>query len=147
MVGAVPARPPVGGPEDEESRFEEFGNAIDRFPITLWPLVCGLVFRPARESIGRWQPLEGLRIVLRQMRQRLHKQGLRPAMLATASGGSGGIWAHTMAIHGIPGLGLPLALHCGEAMPIQVHTTPRRNGVPTRDASGFPGVLGQGLLT
>jgi len=52
-----------------------------------------------------------------------------------------------MAIHGIAGLGLPLALHRGEAMPIQVHTAPHRNGVPTRDAGSFLGVLGQRLLT
>src|SRR5262245_49661219 len=133
MIGAVPARPSVRWPEDEEPRFEDLGDAIDRLPMAFWPLVCGLVLRPARESIGRWQPLDGLRTVLRQMRQRLHKQGLRPAMLATASGGSGGIWAHTMAVHGIPGVGLPLALYSGEAMPIQMHAALRRNGVPTRD--------------
>jgi len=52
-----------------------------------------------------------------------------------------------MAIDGIPGLGLPLALDCGKAMPIQMYATPYRNGVPTRDPASFPRVLGQRLST
>jgi hypothetical protein len=52
-----------------------------------------------------------------------------------------------MAIDSIPSLGLPLALHRGQAMPIQMHAAPHRNGVPTRDSGGFLRILGQRVLT
>jgi hypothetical protein len=42
---------------------------------------------------------------------------------------------------------MPLALHCSEAMSIQMHATPHRYGVPTRDPGGFLRVLSQRLLT
>jgi hypothetical protein len=42
---------------------------------------------------------------------------------------------------------MPLALHCGKAMPIQMHTAPHRNGVSARDPGGFLWVLGKRLLT
>jgi hypothetical protein len=42
---------------------------------------------------------------------------------------------------------MPLALHCSEAVPIQMHATPHRNGVPARDPGGFLRVLRQRLLT
>jgi hypothetical protein len=42
---------------------------------------------------------------------------------------------------------MPLALHRGEAMSIQMHTTPHRNGMPARDAGGFLRILSQCLLT
>src|SRR2546430_16217684 len=117
MIRAVPARLLVRWPEDEEPRFEEFGNAIDRLPTALRPLVRRLVFPPAREGIRRWQPLDGQRTVLGDMRQCLHEQGLGPAMFTTACRGPVGVRAGAMAIHGIPGLGLPLALHRGQVLP------------------------------
>jgi hypothetical protein len=52
-----------------------------------------------------------------------------------------------MAIHGVPALGLLLALDRGQAMPIQVHAAPHRNGVSARDPGGFLRVLGKRLLT
>jgi hypothetical protein len=52
-----------------------------------------------------------------------------------------------MTIHGIPGLGLPLTLDGGKAMPIQMYATLYRNGVPTCDPGSFLRVLGQGLPT
>jgi hypothetical protein len=42
---------------------------------------------------------------------------------------------------------MPLALHCREAMPIQMHAALHRNGVPARDPGGFLRVLSQRLLT
>jgi hypothetical protein len=41
---------------------------------------------------------------------------------------------------------MPLAPHCGKAMPIQMHATLHRNGMPTRDPGGFLWVLSQRLL-
>jgi hypothetical protein len=40
-----------------------------------------------------------------------------------------------------------LALHRGEATPVQMHAAPHRNGIPARDPGGFLRVLGQRLLT
>jgi hypothetical protein len=51
-----------------------------------------------------------------------------------------------MAVHGIPHLGLPLALHGGQANARQVHAALDGNRIPTLDAGGFLGVLGQRLL-
>src|SRR5712691_1095534 len=118
MIRAVPACPLICRPEDEETRFEKLGNAIDWLSPTLRSLVRGLVFRPAWEGIRRWQLLDGQITVLGEVRERLHEQGLRPAMLAASSRRPGGVVARAMAIHGIPGLRMPLALHHGEAMPI-----------------------------
>src|SRR5262249_6551534 len=87
------------------------------------------------------------RTVLREIRQRLDEQGLRPAMLTTALGGPRGVRARTMAVHGIPAFGLLLALDRSQAMPIQVHAAPRRNGVPAHDPGGFLWVLDKRLLT
>jgi hypothetical protein len=42
---------------------------------------------------------------------------------------------------------MPLALHCGKAMPIQMHAALHRNGMPTHDPGGFLRVLSQRLLT
>src|SRR5438105_4355846 len=103
MIRTVPACPLVYWPEDKEPRFEDLSDAVDRLPTTFWPLVRGLVFRPARKGIRRWQPLDGQRAVLDDMRERLDEQGLGPAVLTTASGCPGGIRAGAMAIHGIPG--------------------------------------------
>jgi hypothetical protein len=41
---------------------------------------------------------------------------------------------------------MPLALHRGEAMPIEMHAALHRNGMPTRDPGGFLRVLSQCLL-
>ena len=147
MILAMPARPLVRWPEDEEPRFEKLSNAIDRLSIALWPLIRGLVFLPMWEGIRCWQFLHGYIAVLGEVRQRLHEQGFRPAMLAAPSGRPGGVVARAMAMHGIPGLGMPLALHCGEAIPIQMHAILHRDGVPTCDAGSFLRVLGQRLLT
>src|SRR5919197_850958 len=111
MIRAVPARPLVRWPEDEEPRFKELRDTIDRLSIALWPLVRGLVFLPAREGIRRWQLLDGQITVLGKVCERLHEQGLCPAMLAATSRRPGGVAARAMAIHGIPGLGMLLALH------------------------------------
>src|SRR2546427_9503232 len=147
MIRAVPACPLVRWPEHEEPRFEKLGDAIDRLSPTLQALVGGLVLPPAREGIRRWQLLDRHITVLGEVRQCLHEQGLRPAMLAAPSRGPGGVVARAMAIHGIPGFGMPLALHRGEAMPIQMHTAPHRNSMPTRDPDSFLRVLRQRLLT
>src|ERR671928_2147393 len=101
MIRTVPACPLICWPEDKQPRFEEFGDAVDRLPTTLWSLVRGLVFRPARKGIRRWQSLDGQRAVLHDMRQGLDEQGLCPAVLAAAFRGSGGVRARAMAIHGI----------------------------------------------
>jgi hypothetical protein len=85
--------------------------------------------------------------MLGEVRKRLDQQGLGPTMLAAPRWGSGSILARAMAIHGIPGLGLPLALDCGKTMPIQMDAAPYRNGVPTRDPGSFLRVLGQRLPT
>src|ERR687886_684431 len=103
MIRAVPARLLVRWPEDEEPRFEELGDAIDRLAIALWPLVSGLVLPPARKGIRRWQLLQGQISVLGHVRECLHEQGLGPAMLAAPGGGPGGVAARAMAMHGIPG--------------------------------------------
>jgi hypothetical protein len=42
---------------------------------------------------------------------------------------------------------MPLALHRGEAMAIQMHTASHCNGMPAPDAGGFLRVLSQCLLT
>jgi len=42
---------------------------------------------------------------------------------------------------------MPLALHRSEAMSIQMHATPHRNGMPTCDPGSFLRVLSQRLLT
>src|SRR5262249_3074130 len=125
---------------------EEFGGAIDRLPSTLWPLIRGLVLRPAREGIRRWQSLNGQRTVLDEMCQGLTGKGLGPRRLETASGGPRGVRARAMAIHSVPGLGLPLALDRSETIPIQVHAALHRNSVPTRDSDGLLRVLGKRLL-
>src|SRR5215831_11050487 len=147
MIRAVPARPLACWPEDEEPRFEQLGDAIDRLSTTLRPLVGGLVLPPAREGIRRWELLDGQITVLGDVRERLHEQGLCPAMLAATSRRPGGVVARAMAIHGIPSLGMPLALHRSEAMSIQLHATPHRNGMPAGDPGSFLRVLSQRLLT
>src|SRR5512145_3143122 len=131
MIGTVPARPLVRWPEDEEPRFEKLSNTVDWLSTTLRPLVRGLVLPPAREGIRRWQLLKGQITVPCQVREGLHEQSLRPAVLAAPSRRPGGVVTRAMAIHGIPGLGMPLALHCSKAMSIQMHATPHRYGVPT----------------
>jgi hypothetical protein len=85
--------------------------------------------------------------MLGEVRKRLDQQGLGPAMLAAPGWGSGGILARAMAIHGIPGVGAPLALDRGKAMPIQMDATSDCNGVPTRNPGSFLRVLGQRLPT
>src|SRR2546430_452898 len=147
MIGAVPACPLVRWPENEEPRFEKLGDAIDRFSPALQALVRRLVLPPAREGIRRWQFLNGQVTVLGEVRECLHEQGLRPAMLTAPSRGPGGVLARAMAVHGIPGFGMPLALHRGEAMPIQMHAALHRNGMPARDPGSFLRVLSQRLLT
>ena len=129
MICAVPARPLVRWPEDEEPRFEKLGDAIDRLSPTLQALVRGLVFPPAWEGIRRRQLLKGQITVLGDVRERLDEQGLRPAMLAATSGRPRGVAARAMAIHAIPGLGMLLALYRGEATPIQMHPALHRNGM------------------
>src|SRR5262245_51551414 len=109
MIRTMPARPLIRWPEDEEPRFEKLGNAIDRFSPTLQSLVRRLVLPPAREGIWCWQFLDGQVTVLREVRKCLDEQGLRPAMLAAPSRRPGGVLARAMAIHGIPGFGMPLA--------------------------------------
>jgi hypothetical protein len=52
-----------------------------------------------------------------------------------------------MAIHGIADLGMPLTLHRGKAMPIQMHATLYCNGMSAPDPGGFLRVLSQCLLT
>src|SRR5687768_5872093 len=105
MILAVPARSLVHWPEDEEPRFEQLGDTIDRLSIALRPLVRGLVFLPAWEGIRCWQFLHGYITVLGEVRERLHEQGFCPALLAAPRGRPGGVVACAMAIHGIPGLG------------------------------------------
>src|SRR5215813_9348162 len=107
MIRAVPARPLVCRPEDEEPRFEKLGDPIDRLSPTLQPLVRSLVLSPARERIWCWQLLDGQVTVLGEVRERLDEQGLRPAMLAAPSRRPRGVVARAMAIYGIPGFGMP----------------------------------------
>src|SRR6266571_8505123 len=147
MIRAVPACPLVRWPEHEEPRFEKLGDAIDRLSPTLQALVRRLVLPPAREGIRRWQLLDRHITVLGEVCECLHEQGLRPAMLAASRGCPGGVLARAMAIDGIPGFRMPLALHRGEAMPIQMHAALHRNGMPTRDPGSFLRVLSQRLLT
>src|SRR6266851_1600786 len=147
MIRTVPAHPLACWPEDEEPWFEQLGDAIDRLSTTLRSLVRGLVLPPAREGIRRWQLLDGQLTVLGDVGERLDEQGLCPAMLAAPSGRPGGVVARAMAIHGIPGLGMPLTLHRGESMPIQMNTAPYRNSMPARDPDSFLRVLRQRLLT
>ena len=79
--------------------------------------------------------------MLGEVRKRLDKQGFCPAMLAAPSRSPGGVLTRAMAVHGIPGLGMPLALYRGEAMPIQMHTTLHRNSVPASNPDGLLRVL------